>query len=369
MRKVCLIVTDAISFNILYRGQLEYFNSLGNFEFTLICGGDNEDIKCLKNRDVGKVVVMPLFRKPNPYFDLKVLLQLTKFLMLNKFDLVVYSTPKALLIGSLASFISGQPNRLAIVQGRVYENYTGTKRKIFTALDKLSLGLSSKTVFVSDSLRNLYLDEHIISSANSLVVNSGSANGVDTQKFIPNTDKANDLFNILVIGRICRDKGIKDLSEIVKNIQDMPVKLTIVGRVEDSQSEQNLQHLKTNYKFVEHLDFTPNPVQYFQNADLHLFLTYREGFGNVAIEAASCNVPTFAYDVVGVKDSVKENVSGLRFKFHDTDAVSQAIKAAIEDKSKFKEQFSHAREWAIQNFDQKTVWENYLQFYNQMMDK
>lgn len=369
MKKICLIVTDAISFNVLYQGQLEYFDSLGNFELTLICGGDNEQIELLKSRDVGKVVIMPLLRKPNPLSDLKALIQLTKYFMQNKFDLIVYSTPKALLIGSIASFITRQPSRLAIVQGRVYENYTGAKRKIFTVLDKISLGVSNKTVFVSDSLRNLYLNENIINSANSMVVNFGSINGVDTQKFAPNADKNSDLFNILVIGRICEDKGINDLAEIVKNVKDLPIKLTIVGGVEDSQSEQILQQLKINYKFVEYVAFTPNPVQYFQNADLHLFLTYREGFGNVAIEAASCNVPTFAYDVVGVKDSVKENVSGLRFKFQDTEAVSQAIRTAVEDKLKFKEQFSNAREWAIQNFEQKTVWDNYLHFYNQVMDK
>lgn len=369
MKKICLIVTDAISFNVLYRGQLEYFESLGDFDLTLVCGGDSEQIEELKNRNVGKVIIMPLLRKPNPLSDLKVLIELTKFLILNRFDLIVYSTPKALLIGSLASFISGQPNRLAVVHGRVYENYTGIKRKMFTALDKLSLGLSSKTAFVSDSLRNLYLDEYIVSPADSLVINSGSANGVDTQKFIPNTDRASDLFNILVIGRICEDKGIKDLADIVKNIKDMPITLTIVGGVEDSQSEQILQQMKIEYKFIKHVDFTPNPVQFFQNADLHLFLTFREGFGNVAIEAASCNVPTFAYNVVGVKDSVKENISGLRFKFHDTNAISQAIRMAVKDKSKFKKQFSHAREWAIQNFEQKTVWDNYLQFYNQMIGK
>lgn len=369
MKKICFIVTDAISFNVLHQGQLEYFNSMQKYELTLVCGGITSEIEKLRERNVGKVIEMPFLRKPKPLTDLKALFKLSNFLIINRFDLIIYSTPKALLIGSLASFLTHQSNRIAIVQGRVYENYTGIKRKIFTALDIISLSISNKVIFVSNSLRDLYIQENIVSDRESLVVNHGSFNGIDTNKFIPLSDKSNNLFNILIIGRICEDKGINDLSKVIEKIKNLSIKITIVGRVEDSRSEQILQYLKTNYKFIEYVDFTPNPVQYFQNADLHLFLTYREGFGNVAIEAASCNVPTFAYDVVGVKDSVKENVSGLRFKLHDIEAVSQAIRTAVEDKLKFKEQFSNAREWAIQNFEQTNVWDSYLQFYNQMMDK
>lgn len=369
MKKLCFIVTDAISFNVLHQGQLEYFNSFKKYEITLICGGHKNEIEKLRKRNVGKVIEMPFLRKPKPLTDLKALLKLTNFLITNRFDLIIYSTPKALLIGSLASFFTHQSNRVAIVRGRVYENYTGIKRKIFTALDMLSLGISNKTIFVSNSLRDLYIQQHIIADKDSLVVNAGSSNGIDTNRFIPSKDKSNNLFNILVIGRICVDKGITDLAKIINKIKHLPIKITIVGRVEDTQSENILNQILVDYNFVDYVKFTSNPISYFQNADLHLFLTYREGFGNVAIEAASCNVPTFAYDVVGVKDSVKENVSGLRFKFQDTEAVSQAIRTAVEDKLKFKEQFSNAREWAIQNFEQTNVWDSYLQFYNQMMDK
>src|SRR5690606_36558037 len=125
MKKICFIVTDAISFNTLCKGQLEYFSSCKQFDITLICGGDEQQIEILRARNIGRIVKMPLLRQPNLSIDLKCLFLLWKYLITHRFDVIVYSTPKALLLGSLASFLSFQRNRIALVRGRVYENYLG----------------------------------------------------------------------------------------------------------------------------------------------------------------------------------------------------------------------------------------------------
>lgn len=94
-----------------------------------------------------------------------------------------------------------------------------------------------------------------------------------------------------------------------------------------------------------------------------MFLTHREGFGNVAIEAASCGIPTFAYDVVGVQDSVKEGVSGKRFPVGEYDKIAADIDDASTDPL-FSQKYPEARVWAVKNFEQKTVWRNYLEYFN-----
>ncbi|WP_250163866.1 glycosyltransferase [Psychrobacter sp. WY6] len=87
-------------------------------------------------------------------------------------------------------------------------------------------------------------------------------------------------------------------------------------------------------------------------------MSYREGFGSVAIEAASCAVPTFAYDVVGVKDSVKEGISGRKFNFKDMSSVAEAIRDAVTDKE-FEKRYPDARDWAIANFERKQLWQSF----------
>lgn len=369
--KICFIVTDAITFNMLYRDQLEYFRDHTNFDVTLVCGGSDKHFEILSNRRVGKIFNAKLVRKPSPVKDFESLILLISYFTNNKFDLVVYSTPKALLLGSLATSLTRHKNTIAIIRGRAYENYNGKKRYFYQLLDKISLINSKQVIFISKSLMNAYLEENIIAKRKSFLLGSGSSNGVNTEKFKPanllgkrDKDLSNNTkkFIVLVAGRICPDKGLYDLAEVIKLVKNKNIIFRLVGPIEDINSEKFLEKLKIEHPNIEHIPFSKSIEDYFQQADLHLFLTHREGFGNVAIEAASCGIPTFAYNVIGVKDSVKEGVSGKKFDFGDTRSIASAIDYAATNPN-FKAQYSSARLWVTNNFSQNKVWDNYLKFY------
>lgn len=370
-KKVCFIMTDAISYEMLCRGQLEYFKENLNFDMTFISGGDPKNVEKLVERKIGNIVDAKFVRKPSLLKDIKSLITLTSYFSVNRFDLVVYSTPKALLLGSLSTSLTRHKNTIAIIRGRAYENYNGRKRTLYQLLDKISLFNSKKVIFISKSLMDAYLKEGLVNQKKSFLLGSGSSNGVNTDKFKPNSLLRKDIdtlsykeqFTVLIAGRICPDKGLYDLAKIVSLIKNPNIIFRLVGPIEDSESEEFLNFLKLKYSSIEHILYTNSIENYFQEADLHLFLTHREGFGNVAIEAASCNVPTFAYDVVGVKDSVNEGVSGKKFAFQDFESIANAIDEASKDPS-FKSKYPNARDWAIESFEQQKVWNNYLSFYN-----
>lgn len=364
MRKICFVVTNAFQFNVLCRGQLEYFANQKDLEVTLVCGGNQFDIEKLKARNVGKVKFVNLIRQPSILVDFLTLIQLFWFFLFNRFDVVIYSTPKALLLGSLASFSTFQNKRIALVRGRAYENFEGYKRKIFELLDKICLFVSHQAIFISNELKQMYLSEKLTHENKSYVIGAGSSNGVDTVKFSPlNAKKNSNIFSIIMIGRICFDKGIQDLSKILKNLDSENLQIKIVGRVEDNQSQVVLDTLLTEYTYIEYYGHIDDPAAFFAQADLHLFLSHREGFGNVAIEAASCNVPTFCYDISGLKDSVINNVSGKRFDFQDYISIAKAINEAKANPGRFKENYSGSRAWVLENFSQDKVWKEYLKFY------
>lgn len=368
-KKICFLITDASSFNALCRGQLEYIRDNSNFDITLICGGNDKQFDILYKRKVGKVINAKFHRQPSLIKDIKSLFFLIAYFSFNRFDVIVYSTPKALLLGSLASSITIQKNRIALIRGRVYENYSGSKRKMYETLDRLALFSSNKAVFIAKSLKDAYSKDGLVNSENSVIIGSGSSNGVDIFKYKALKPLKNvvikekpSFFRIIIAGRICSDKGLYDLEKILKNIEELDVKILLVGNIQDKTSKIFLEELMNNYNNIEHIPFTTDIVSYFQQADLHLFLSHREGFGNVAIEAASCGIPTFAYDVVGVRDSVKNGISGQRFDFKDTSTISKAIIEAAND-SNFKDKYPLARDWAVENFEQNKVWQNYLNFY------
>lgn len=366
--KICFIITDAISYEMLCRGQLEYFKENSNFDMTFVSGGVKQDFDKLLKRQVGKLFDAKLVRKPSIIKDVKSLVTLISYFSVNRFDLVVYSTPKALLLGSIATSITRHNNTTAIIRGRAYENYSGKKRKVYQLLDRIALLSSKKVVFISESLKDAYLKEGLVNTNKSYLLGSGSSNGVNTDKFQPRNLIHDQPFTVLIAGRICVDKGIHDLAEIITHIQNKNIIFKLVGPIEDSSSEALLSSLMSDNPSIIHIPYTDSIEDHFIEADLHLFLTHREGFGNVAIEAASCGVPTFAYDVIGVKDSVKEGVSGRMFDFKDAVSIAKAIETASMDPH-FHSKYPSAREWAIENFAQEKVWNNYLSFYNSVLKK
>ena len=371
-KKICFIVTDAISFNVLFKYQLEYFRKHADLDVTLICGGNEEQLEILRKRLVGTVVNANFERKISLVKDIKSLVFLSRYLLSKDFDIIIYSTPKALLLGSIASAFDLRSRTIAVVHGRVYENFVGLKKLLFQSFDRLSFIASNRILFVSNSLFQNYIDEKLINPKAGKVIKNGSFNGVDINFFHPvDLEKKHDLRNrlslpndsfvICVVGRMCVDKGISDIGLLARDLAHLNLKIVFVGNFEDTEAEKVIDEIvKRNQGY--YIPHTAKINEIFQCSDLHLLLSHREGFGNVAIEAASCGIPTFAYDVVGVKDSVSNTISGQRFDFQDYVSISDAITDAVND-SDFNLKYPFARQWAIDNFEQKAVWQNYLNFY------
>ena len=379
-KRVCFLVTDAISFNVLCEGQLEYFSTVRTWNLSLISGGDENEINHLKQRKIGLFFNAGFVRKPSLLFDFRSLIRLIVFFTTNRFDLVVFSTPKALMIGSLASFLTRQPLRVALIRGRAYENYTGIKRLAFLLMDRVALRLSHKTLFVSQSLMRNYLTEGVADRGNSLVLGGGSSNGVDTSRFKPALVDRKQLiedlklpfeksdFIVLIVGRICRDKGVEDSGRVVRLLKDEHIKFIFVGRIEDDCGFDVIEGLRRDFPTsVVHIDHVIDIVRYFQCTDLHLFLSHREGFGNVGLEAAACGVPTVAFDVVGVRDCVKDGVTGLLFPLGEVDAVAHYIHGVkTTGSSGFKPQM--VRQSIVDNYDQNLVWKRYGDYFEDCMN-
>ena len=371
--RLAFINTDALSFNNLMRGQLEYLHSLG-VELDLYCGGPRAEQEALIARGIGTVRKLPFRRPPHPFWDLVTLAALTAMLSVRRYDAVVYSTPKALLLGALAAFVTGQKRRIAWFRGRAYENVRGAKRTPFVAFDRLTMACSHQVLFVSPSLREEYRKDGLDPGRKAAVVGFGSSNGVDVERFHPLNSPAARIearsalgvsaeeFVILVVGRIARDKGIAQLLELAKRTSDVAnLRFLLVGGIEDSALGVEVSQSQD-----PRLDWHPPTRQaekFYQIADLHLLLSSREGLPNVALEAAATGVPTFAWDVVGVRDAVSEGVTGTLFPFGDLDALESAIRSAAQNPAKVRAQYKDARQFAAERFPQDGVWRSYAEIF------
>ena len=375
--KICFVMTDAVSFNLLYRDQLEYLRDQADIDITLICGGSPEQLATLRARNIGQVVDLDFQRQPSVLKDGKALVRLSAYMLSHRFDVVIYITPKAMLLGSIASAMTRQKRRIAFSVGRPYENFLGIKKRVFQGFDVLSFALSHEVLFVSKSLRSVCLKEGLVNKSKARVIDQGSFSGIDVKCLAPVSLEHKkalrqkyqlpiDAFVICVVGRVCTDKGFADIGAIAQKLKEKNIHFIFAGALEDTLGESVVEAIVKDNKGV-YLPTSMDVHEVFQCADLHLFLSHREGFGNVAIEAASCAIPTFAYDVVGVKDSVNDGVSGRKFALKDISAVTEAIAHAADD-AHFKTRYPQARDWAMAHFERQQLWDDYLDFYLSNVD-
>ena len=123
-----------MSIKAFYQGQIEALNEAG-FETTVVCAEDNK-LKELLPMET-KYHPMSFSRVISPLQDIKTIYKLYKLFKKEKFDIVQYSTPKAALLGSLASFIARLPVRIYILWGLYYTGQKGIRRFLFKLFEKI----------------------------------------------------------------------------------------------------------------------------------------------------------------------------------------------------------------------------------------
>ena len=98
---------------------------------------------------------------------------------------------------------------------------------------------------------------------------------------------------------------------------------------------------------------------------MFVLTTYREGFGNVLIEAAALGIPVISTKVTGVFDAVKDGYNGILVAPNNVEELENAMGILYEDKSLRKKYGTNGLEW-VKNFDQSAIWNGLLDLYNQL---
>jgi glycosyltransferase involved in cell wall biosynthesis len=83
--------------------------------------------------------------------------------------------------------------------------------------------------------------------------------------------------------------------------------------------------------------------------------SYREGFGTVVIEAAAMKVATLGTNINGLKDAVKDGVTGLLVAPKDTETLYEAMIQFIQDQNLSQRMGGAAYERCKNVFDSRVV--------------
>ncbi|SMC98011.1 glycosyltransferase family 4 protein [Sporomusa malonica] len=314
-KKICIVTTTSLPINQFIRFSFEEFHTSG-YDVSILCDMDDEFVKSLPE------YVNPIhisMKRGISIVGIIATLEMYKIFKKEKFNLVQYSTPNASFYASIASFFARVPIRLYCQWGMIFVSFTGLRRSIFKSIEKVICRLSTDVQPVSHG--NLYLgrEMNFYNEKNSRVVWNGSACGVDLTKFDISKKKqfrqeirakykiSQDDIVIGYLGRLMKDKGFDELISSFKLLKEKYpyLKMLFVGPTERTYNE-NPELITYFYECTDIIKVgnVPDTERYYSAMDLFVFPSYREGFGNVVIEAQAMALPLVISDVPGPTDGV-----------------------------------------------------------------
>lgn len=370
--KVFQMITVSKSVYLL-KGQIEYLRERGINLY--LVSSEGKELNQYPSEILHKI---QMNREISIFKDLYSLFQLILLFIKERPYIVNAGTPKAGLLGMLAAYITRRPHRIYTVRGLRLETVNGVKYKILYFMEKVAMYCATDIIAISESLKDRVIELNLNNKKHIEVFGNGSSNGLNIKAYskkdneieqeIANKLKGN--FVIGYIGRIVKDKGIEDLIKIFKILsnKNYDVKLLVIGSIEDGDpiSKNDLNFIKQN-KNVIYKDHVENPVKYYNNMDVFVFPTYREGFGNVSIEAQILGIPTITYNVTGAKDTVKNNETGYIVRTGDYHEIANKIEILINDLELKNKLGKQGEEWVRDNFSSEIIWKEMVDYYNKKL--
>jgi glycosyltransferase involved in cell wall biosynthesis len=365
MKRLCVVTTAELIVNFFLRDHLRALSD--RYDVTLVVDTDDRDFLRRQGIHV-RIEPLRIERKIAPFADGLALLRLARFFRRENFDGVLSVAPKAGLLTAIAARAARIPFRCHIFQGEVWATRTGVMRSLLKSLDKLVAGLSTHLLVISASEREFLQREAVVRRERLQLIANGSINGVDLSRFRPDAvwrreiraqlDVPESSVLVLFLGRLTREKGVVELAAAFRNIgaRHPELYLAFVGPDEDDIAPTLLRTIgEAQASRVRVRPLSPTPERYIAAADILALPSYREGFGNVIIEAAAAGVPAVASDIYGISDALVPEVTGLLHGVSDVDAIGAALSRLIADAQLRQQMGQRARERVHRDFSSATV--------------
>jgi len=304
-------------------------------------------------------------RRPSPVRDVISFVNWYRLIAQIKPDIVVGSTPKAGLLSMLASKLRRVSVRIYHVRGFRAEGLRGLQQRISVLSEKLSISMSTCVLCDSISLRKALIESGCLFEDQGVILGAGSCCGVDTEFYRPPSaaertqtrERVGALEGEIVIGfvgRLTRDKGIKELIEAFSEVSKLNnhVRLILVG---SDEGGTEFFSKSTDENTTLYLGETDDVRSAYWAFDIFVLPSYREGFPISSLEAQACALPLITTTATGCIDSQAPSNSQLTIPVKDPEELAKKIELLVNNSSLRETMGRSAREWVVQNFDSKVV--------------
>lgn len=366
MKKICFITTIPGTIKAFLLDTAKYMYNTGEWEVYMICDFDDEFKKSLP--DYIRYCPVKMSRGVN-LKGIKAIRQMVKIFRKEKFDIIQYSTPNASLYASVAGKIAKVKVRNYHLMGLRYLGASGVAKHILQTIEKITCNNSTSIECVSKSNLELSVKEGLFKKEDAVVIWNGSTGGVDLSRFDyskrykwrreirEKLDYEKDDFIFGFVGRITRDKGINELLKAFFMI-DKDCKLLLIGNPEgvNTLDEEIYKKALKNPK-IKFLDSVNDIERYYAAIDVLILPSYREGFGNVIIEAGAVGTPAIISNIPGPIDAVEKDKTALIVEVGNVNDLDLKMKRCVNDKEMVCNMSEYTPRFIRNHFNCKVLFE------------
>lgn len=376
-KTILFAVTSSISL-IFLKGQLALLKRKGWTTAVATAPATPDQLENFVKSEQSLALPVQLEREINLKADLIGLREMYQVLRKFRPTITNVGTPKAGLLGGIASVAARVPIRIYTLHGLRLETARGNKGRLLHLTERLAMACAHKIVCVSPSLRERVHELKLAPAHKTLVLGAGSPNGVRLPppidlEAVEGLRKQFNLQNQPVIGfvgRFTRDKGMAELMQAFSQVRQIlpETTLLLIGDYEEGDSVgADVRQTIEQTPNVVRAGFVPDVYPYYPLMSVLALPTYREGFPTVALEAAAFGLPLVTTTATGARDAVQDGKTGWRVPVGDGDALAEALLAALQNPDEARRRGNAGREWVLANFDPEVVRERWIEFYEDLL--
>jgi glycosyltransferase involved in cell wall biosynthesis len=293
-------------------------------------------------------------RSINPLKDFKAFLEIRNIIKDYRPDIVHTHASKSGALGRLAAISLKVPIILHTFHGHVFHSYFGKiKTYIYILIERYLARKSSAIIAISELQKNELTNDFNICASNKVSV---IPLGFELDKFQVNYSEQRQCFReeflvnnddicIGIIGRLTPIKNhdffIRVIKETLTKTQHS-IKFFIIG---DGEERSNLINLSSELGLTYSLEAEKNlealihftswrsdMTKVYAGLDIVALTSLNEGTPVTLIEAQASNKPIVSTDVGGVRDILKEGVTGFLSPSNDINSFVNNLVKLIENK-------------------------------------
>lgn len=187
-------------------------------------------------------------------------------------------------------------------------------------------------------------------------------NGIDTNLFVPAKEIGSSVIKVVFVGNQRKAKGIDLLPRIAERLNNGIV-IQYTSGLRGSRQHFDSSNI-INIGSFKHDDM---PLVY-QQADILVFPTFREGFGLAAAEAMACGLPVVATNCSSLPELVVNGKGGYLCEVGDVAKFAERINTLAESSRLRREMGEYNRCRIEQYFNIDNMIRSYCDLFEEILD-